>query len=74
MPCGSSTVRQPLVDQLPGEVDVGAVSNVTTTCDKPNFEIERMLLQPRQAADRLLDRKRDLPLDFFGAQRRRDRC
>ena len=44
-------------------------SKMTTTCDRPNLEIERNLLQSRQAADRLLDGKRDLPLDFFGTQR-----
>jgi hypothetical protein len=30
---------KPLVDHLPGEVDVGPILNVTT-CDKPNFEME----------------------------------
>ena len=48
-------------------------SNVTTTCDRPNFEIERIVLQTGQAADRLLDQKRDLLLDFFGPERGRDR-
>ena len=48
-------------------------SNVTTTCEKPNFETVRMLFEPRQAADRLLDRERDPLLDFLRPQRRRDR-
>ena len=33
---------QPLVYQLAGEVDIGTVAKPTTTCEKPNFETDRM--------------------------------
>ncbi len=48
-------------------------ANTTTTCDMPNLEIERSLLQARQAVDGLLDGEGDLPLDFLGSQTGRDR-
>jgi hypothetical protein len=33
--------RRSLGDDLPGEIDVGAVLEVTVTWDRPNFERER---------------------------------
>ncbi len=48
-------------------------SNVATTCEKPNFDTERSCSSPGKAAQSLLDRESDLPLDLFGTEGRRDR-
>ena len=66
--------RQPFVDELAGEVDVGAVLEGHHHLRQPELRDRPQLLQARQAADRLLDGKRDLLLDFFGPERRGDRC
>ena len=58
MPAGISTVAEPLVDELPGEVDVGAVLEGDDHLRQPELRDRAHLLQARQAADRLLDRER----------------
>ena len=72
MPVGQLDRRQPLVDELPGEVDVGAVLERHDDLRQAELRDRPHALQAGQAADRLLDRKRDPLLDFFRPERRRD--
>ena len=47
-------------------------SKVTTTCDRPNFEMDRTALEPGQTAQHLLDGEGDLLLDLLRAEARGD--
>ena len=59
---------QPLVDQLAGEVDVGAVVEGDDHLRQAELRDRAELLQTGQPADGLLDREGDLPLDLLRAR------
>ena len=58
--------REPLIDELPGQIDIGAILE----CDNHHREAKHagaaQPLKPRHAAHRQFDRKCDLPLDLLG--------
>ena len=57
MPCGQLDRGQPLVDQLAGEVDVGAVLERHDDLRQAELRDRAHALQAGQAAERLLDRE-----------------
>ena len=63
---------QPLVDQLPGEIDVDAVFEDHHHLREAELGDRAQIFQTGQTADRLLDREGDLPLDLLGRQSRGD--
>jgi hypothetical protein len=62
--------RQPLVDELPREVNVGPVAKGRHHLRQPELRDRPQLFESRHAAHRQLDRKGDLPFDLFGDERR----
>src|SRR5262249_14834360 len=62
---------EPFVDELPGEVDVGAVIEGHDDLGQPELRHGANRIEVRQAADNLFDGEGDLLLDLLGSQGRR---
>ena len=72
-PLGELDLAQAFVDLLPGEVDVGARrSKMATTCERPNFEIERTSSSPFRPPRAYSTGKVMQPLDLLGRELRGD--
>ena len=63
---------EPFVDELPRKVNIDAVLERHDDLREAELRNRSHSLQARQAADGLLDRKRDPLLNFFRPQRRRN--